>query len=556
MRAYVDEEGSPMSHDPASQKQEETSIPETLQSLIVAFALAMSVRSFVTEGFVIPTGSMAPTLMGQHARIESPATGYDFPIDVQPAYDPSEANAARDLYDPMLSTSEPLQRVTSAALRNQTRTGDRVLVLKYLYAVQEPKRWDVVVFKNPTDPHGDTANFIKRLVGLPNEQLLMVDGDVFTAPLDGDRSQFRVARKPEYIQRAVWQQVYDSDFQPVDPMALAKAWGRPWQGPPWRERGFRFGEKDNARVWRHDGDGEASLEWMWERMPITDWGSYNMLRIQPVARRYPVSDLRFSAALAAEKPDALSAEYTLTTRRRAMRFMLGGGNATLRIEGQPEGSTEAPRVLAEKSVPFATPAAGAPFAIECWHVDQRLSLFVNGREIVHLDDTFESLEDRVRASFYGRTVEDYTAQPTLQMPTPPQLAFRARGTPLSLTRVRVDRDLYYRPEILNTNPLAQLPQNGPPITGFAFGSDLERPARLEADQFMMCGDNSAFSRDSRLWGRPSLLVTELFGEDAPFLVPRPLLLGKAWCVYFPAPVPPIDAAPALMPDFGELRFIR
>jgi hypothetical protein len=51
-------------------------------------------------------------------------------------------------------------------------------------------------------------------------------------------------------------------------------------------------------------------------------------------------------------------------------------------------------------------------------------------------------------------------------------------------------------------------------------------------------------------------VTTLFGEDAPFIVPRPLLLGKAWCVYFPAPVSPMEGLPKVMPDFGELRFIR
>jgi len=30
------------------------------------FVLAMTFRGFVTEGFVIPTGSMAPTLYGRH----------------------------------------------------------------------------------------------------------------------------------------------------------------------------------------------------------------------------------------------------------------------------------------------------------------------------------------------------------------------------------------------------------------------------------------------------------------------------------------------------------
>ena len=120
----------------------------------------------------------------------------------------------------------------------------------------------------------------------------------------------------------------------------------------------------------------------------------------------------------------------------------------------------------------------------------------------------------------------------------------------------MDRDLYYQPAMLNTDPRSQFVENGAAMSGFAFGTDFNAPANLQADQFMMCGDNSAASKDSRLWGRPSPLVTAILGEDAPFTVPRPLLLGKAWCVYFPAPVSPIQGTPKLMPDFGELRFIR
>ena len=546
-----------MSNEQSEQKPE-TSIPETLQSLIIAFALAMSARSFVTEGFVIPTGSMAPTLMGQHARFTSPITGYSYPFDAQPAFEPTLQNREWRLFDPMISTEMPVVSMSGNAIRESSRTGDRVLVLKYLYAFQEPKRWDVIVFKNPTDPTGDAANFIKRLVGLPNEQLLFLDGDVFTAPLGADRSQFAIARKPEYVQRAVWQEVYDSDFEPVDPMALAKRMNAPWQGPPFDQVGFDFGKNDARRVWTFAGDGVGNLSWRWDRLPITDWGSYNMLRsdLQQSARRYSVSDIRFSAAIDAATPESMVAEYALTTRRRTMRFILGEGKATLRIESQPEGPADVAQVIGEKSVPFTMPGAGQPLAIECWHVDQRLSLFVNGSEIVQLDDTFESLDARVRASYFGRTVQDYIAQPVLQQPTPPQLAFSVRGSALELHRVRVDRDLYYRPEFLNTNPLAQPPQNGPALTGLSFGLDFERPAQLAADQFLMCGDNSAYSRDGRLWGRPSPLVTASFGVDAPFIVPRPLLLGKAWCVYFPAPVAPTKDTPALLPDFGQLRFIR
>ncbi len=33
--------------------------------------------------------------------------------------------------------------------------GDRILVLKCVYQFVDPKRWDVVVFKNPHQPHGE-----------------------------------------------------------------------------------------------------------------------------------------------------------------------------------------------------------------------------------------------------------------------------------------------------------------------------------------------------------------------------------------------------------------
>ena len=50
---------------------EEMSIIDTLQSLLIAFILAFTFRGFVVEAFVIPTGSMAPTLLGAHAVVRS-----------------------------------------------------------------------------------------------------------------------------------------------------------------------------------------------------------------------------------------------------------------------------------------------------------------------------------------------------------------------------------------------------------------------------------------------------------------------------------------------------
>ena len=42
----------------------------------------------------------------------------------------------------------------------------------------------------------------------------------------------------------------------------------------------------------------------------------------------------------------------------------------------------------------------------------------------------------------------------------------------------------------------------------------------------------------------------------PGRVPGRFLLGKAFFVYWPAGFRPIDSAPALVPNFGEMRFIH
>ena len=48
---------------------------ESVESFVVVF-LAFLLWSFEAEGFVIPTGSMAPTLMGRHKEITCPECGY------------------------------------------------------------------------------------------------------------------------------------------------------------------------------------------------------------------------------------------------------------------------------------------------------------------------------------------------------------------------------------------------------------------------------------------------------------------------------------------------
>src|SRR5436305_662862 len=53
-------------------------VKETIESLLIAFMLAFVFRAFVVEAFVIPTGSMATTLLGAHMRYTCKECGYQF----------------------------------------------------------------------------------------------------------------------------------------------------------------------------------------------------------------------------------------------------------------------------------------------------------------------------------------------------------------------------------------------------------------------------------------------------------------------------------------------
>src|SRR5581483_10569112 len=53
---------------------------EMIESVVIAFVLAFLFRTFEAEAFVIPTGSMATTLMGRHLDIDCPECGFRYQV--------------------------------------------------------------------------------------------------------------------------------------------------------------------------------------------------------------------------------------------------------------------------------------------------------------------------------------------------------------------------------------------------------------------------------------------------------------------------------------------
>lgn len=105
-------------------------IREYVEAIAIALILALFIRTFIVQAFKIPSGSMLPTL----------------------------------------------------------KIGDHLLVNKFIYgiknplngalwiSVSQPERKDVIVFEYPVDPSKD---FIKRVIGLPGDQIEIKDKKVY-----------------------------------------------------------------------------------------------------------------------------------------------------------------------------------------------------------------------------------------------------------------------------------------------------------------------------------------------------------------------------------------
>lgn len=68
-------------------------------------------------------------------------------------------------------------RVESISMQPTLFEGDFVIVNKIAYQIGEPSRGDVIVFKFPLDPEREP--YIKRVIGLPGETVLVEDGRVY-----------------------------------------------------------------------------------------------------------------------------------------------------------------------------------------------------------------------------------------------------------------------------------------------------------------------------------------------------------------------------------------
>jgi signal peptidase I len=537
--------------------REMITVRESVESIWVAIVLAFVLRAFVIEAFVIPTGSMGPTLLGEHWQLTCDACGREFaygylhtgnePQGRRPmvAVPPSEAvcpNCGYNSFNP-----------------SERRSGDRVLVMKYLYPFLEPEPWDVVVFRNPQD---NRENYIKRLIGLPGETIELIGGDVFVKA--GDEG-WQIRRKPPKAQREMWRIVFDNDYQP-DMDLLAQV--RPHYTPPrWNTR---------SEAWSLDGDFGRQFAFSGSEQPqvvsfeaersvfLPDYG-YN----RPVSENRDVSseldictDLQLSMVVQRLAKGHVTLAMEMTSFDNAFRAEIASDGSCRILHRKLDQQQW--DVLAESRCKGLR--SGEMSQLAMTHVDFSVNLYLDGERVVSVADNYpaghaDALQRLEKIGMPGSPDE---------VPAP-QVQISASGGPCSLRHIRLQKDVYYTQ-----------PRLGEPMSGELFdyarnvlGLDAPRfgwgtrgnPIHLrdrdndQLDEFFVLGDNSPQSFDSRQWlaAAPGLVLYDDEGQPVYQLgtVPRYTLIGKAFFVYWPAAFhPPGMPYLPVIPNVGKMRQIN
>ncbi|MBM4075660.1 MAG: signal peptidase I, partial [Planctomycetes bacterium] len=228
------------------------------ESFISLFIAVLLFRTFAAEGYMISTGSMAPSLLGFHKRVECPTCKFTFPFGV--AYDTDDESDSEDLDRVRSSAICPNCGQKAIDLTEVPRNhGDQLLVNKQAYLYQSPERWEVVVFRNPAK---STEAYVKRVVGLPGEKIQIRNGDIV---VNG-----RLARKDWDRQRAMRILVHDHSFQPIDDPNYEVHW------QPVEEDARDLRAKDSAVGFQSAGHGffmKETGERRSERLPF-HWIEY------------------------------------------------------------------------------------------------------------------------------------------------------------------------------------------------------------------------------------------------------------------------------------------
>jgi signal peptidase I len=461
-----------------SDKKEKSKHPfrENIEVVLFAIVMAMGLKVFAVEAYQIPTGSMQPTLMGT------------------------------ELLDP-------------ATKRPNGALNDRVLVDKISYFFRDPQRWEVVVFRYPLLTHN---NYVKRLVGMPNEELWIDGGDLYTRELGTD-VDFVVLTKPWKVMQNIWKQVLPGVGD--DPAQ--------WHG--WRITGKATKNDDGYVVFI--GDGKCD---------------YSSSIRNGYLHGYP-EEVYFSV------PNVSSRSREVVGDLR-LQFHLDGVQAS--------GFVEAGLELGNNLINAKIDASGS----------LSLSLPNGEQRIIEIPANFSGDVDlafwdhHLRVSLAGDVVFNEKLDVEPHKPRRNRMQFTVKGSGWVLSPVTVSRDIHYLPPRQNAAPIFEISDGHYFMMGdntqnsldsrdwqretFSYDNGIDAPLKIAGDH-LQHGSDPMYNNPRWNMSHDIMTIRDEFGnihtldentvkqsadvlQHAP-LVPREYLLGRALAVFMPLkPIAPTN----------------
>lgn len=400
-------------------------IRQNLEAFGVAILAAVLLKWFCLEAYQIPTSSMQPTLMGS-----------------------SEAGVF-----------------------------DRILVDKLVQTVREPQRWDITVFKYPLQKN---QNYVKRIVGMPNDRLTIAGGNVYQVAGDGAARTYTPLRKPDDLQARLWKDVYPGrKLARSETKALGEIFGAsPNSAASEDAAGFALSlDGGSVRLFFRDEVDGGVIDRVWDGYPP----AVARLIRDKTPHQQPqeiVPDVRLTATVT---PPAGLEElaFEIEVLRPGLdkwtyALVAAGGKAKVQVRARDKqelgGSPEFPLEL----------AAGVATELAFAHVDDQLIAWQDGVELVRFDSAEWACRDGCIVPF---EVHKGGLQFSPGQKVIPQFVCRGKGK-VRLDDVHIDRDLHY--------------------------TRMSAPEIIEVPDghYYMMGDNTLQSVDSRGWTAITIGVDE------------------------------------------------